>query len=48
MSGIEDAIRRRAYELWEHADGRSEVGQGVDDEGIENLLMPHSWGKVER
>ena len=91
MSSIEEAIRRRAYELWEHAgrpEGRSEefwhaaraeldvketieekldslgppiveppafavrhgiptgmpweriVEQGVDDEGLENLLAP--------
>ena len=93
MNSIEEAIRRRAYELWEHAgkpEGRSEefwhaaraeldvketieekldslgppiveppafavrhgiptgmpgeriVEQGVDDEGLENLLAPHS------
>jgi hypothetical protein len=96
MSSIEEAIRRRAYELWEHAgrpEGRSEefwhaaraeldvketieekldslgppiveppalavrhgiptgmpgeriVEQGVDDEGLENLLAPHSSGE---
>ena len=99
MSSIEEAIRRRAYELWEDAgrpEGRSEefwhaaraellaketmeekldslgppiveppglavqhgipvglpgeriVEQGVDEKGLENLLMPHSSGKVER
>lgn len=99
MSSIEEAVRRRAYELWEQAgepEGRSEefwfaaiaelegkpptlgervealgppiveppnlavrhvvpvgmpgeriVEQGVDDEGLENLLLPHSSGKVE-
>ncbi|HEY1778847.1 MAG TPA: DUF2934 domain-containing protein [Roseiarcus sp.] len=99
MSRIEEAVRRRAYELWERAgqpEGRSEefwhaaiaelegrpptfeekvealglpiveppnlavrrgvpvgmpgeriVEQGVDDEGLENLLMPHSSGKVQ-
>ena len=96
MSSIEEAIRSRAYELWEHAgrpEGRSEefwhaaraeldvketieekldslgppiveppafavrhgipvgmpgeriVEQGVDDEGLENLLAPHSSGE---
>jgi hypothetical protein len=96
MSSIEEAIRRRAYELWEHAgrpEGRSEefwhaarteldaketieekvdslgppiveppglavrygiptgmpgertVEQGVDDEGLENLLVPRASGE---
>jgi hypothetical protein len=96
VSSIEEAIRRRAYELWERAgrlEGRSEefwhatraeldpketaeeklgslgppiveppafavrhgiptgmpweriVEQGVDDEGLENLLAPYSSGE---
>jgi hypothetical protein len=100
MSSIEEAVRRRAYELWEQAgepEGRSEefwfaaiaelegrlptleervealgppfeepsalavqhgipvgmpgeriVEQGVDAEGLENLLMPHSPRKADR
>jgi hypothetical protein len=51
MSSIEDAIRRCAYERCEHAggqDGRTEVERGIDEEGLENLLMPHSLGKVGR
>jgi hypothetical protein len=100
MSSIEEAIRRRAYELWEQAgqpEGRSEefwhaaraelegkpptfeervealgppfeeppalavehgipvgmpgeriVEHGVDDEGLENLLMPYSSRKTDR
>jgi Protein of unknown function (DUF2934) len=99
MSSIEEAVRRRAYELWEEAgqpEGRSDefwfaaiaelegkpptveervealgppiveppkfavrygvpvgmpgertVEQGVDDEGLENLLMPHSSRGVD-
>ena len=99
MSSMEEAVRRRAYELWEQAgqpEGRSEefwfaaiaelegrpptfeervealgppiveppsiavrygvptgrpgeriVEQGVADEGLENLLMPHSSKKVD-
>jgi hypothetical protein len=49
MSSIEDAIRGSAYELWDHAggpDGRNEVEQGIDEDGLKNLLMPHSSGKV--
>jgi Protein of unknown function (DUF2934) len=98
MSSAEEAVRRRAYELWEqagHPEGRSEefwhaavaelegkpptfaeevaalgppiveppalaarhgvptgmpgerlVEQGVDDERLENLLMPHSPRKA--
>jgi hypothetical protein len=99
MSSIEEAVRRRAYELWEQAgapEGRSEefwltaiaelegkpptfegkvealgppiveppslvvrygvptgmpgervVEQGVDDEGLERLLAPHSLRTVD-
>jgi hypothetical protein len=99
MTSIEEAVRRRAYELWEQAgqpEGRSEefwfaaiaelegepptfeervhalgppiaeppalvvrygipsgmpgeriVEQGVDDEGLENLLTPPSLRKVD-
>jgi hypothetical protein len=97
MSSIEEAVRRRAYELWEQAgqpesrgdefwfaaiEGKSPtfdervealgppfeeppalavrhgipvgmpgeriVEQGVDAEGLENLLMPHSPRKADR
>ena len=100
MSSIGEAVRRRAYELWEQAgqpEGRNEefwfaaiaelegrlptleervealdppfdeppalavqhgipigmpgeriVEQGVDAEGLENLLMPHSPRKADR
>ena len=100
MSSIEEAVRRRAYELWEQAgqsEGRTDefwhaaraelegrpptleervealgppfeeppalavkhgipvgmpgeriVEQGVDDEGLENLLMPHPPRKADR